>query len=577
MGSTENETDLIWQKLKSDSIRCERSMDKLYRKQTGCYFTALDLAYAMMKELVASFSAFEQQRLFEKTFFEPCVGTGNFVFAYLRLCREKQFSPAQNRELFDHIFACDINEAALKVYRENLTLVAREWFGVTLTAEYFAAHIGSGLVFNVDSSDVRYIPLEKIFDSSIVKNGFDIVVTNPPYKNLKAEHTHYQSEDQKARDRQKYIAIGKLASKHFLYAASGTLNLYKLFVEEIIERYLSTEGTCALLVPSSVLSDKSCAKLRTRMLEHTAIQSLRLISENSSYVAASQALCAMLLRKGGHTTGIRIDGSFTGDIGQGAYAPIADIIDEASGNAMLVLSGNAYRIRGLMRKHPTIKKLPYIHNLRGELDVTTNREAIVRMETPYRLLRGRHIRYYATIELPEKEYVAEPFVKSTAKRHYLMGDRLACQQIANMAKKRRIAFTLVPKNCVLANSCNFICVDENPDGIDLFFLMGILNSDLMDWYFRLTSSNNHINNYEIDNFPIPVSYPRKEEISRLVRQYLLDADEALLIKINSLVNEAYGVSETQEPAQAANHAIGESAPKSVFEDPQTVISALWGA
>ncbi len=549
MDRTVNTMDKIWKKLNVDSTSYEQSMDKLHRKQTGCYFTALDLTYVMMKELVACFPDHDQRVLYEKTFFEPCVGTGNFVYAYLRVCKEKEFSYEQYQKLLNNIYVCDINTAALEIYCQNLSLLAQEWFGVTLSPEYFDSHVGSGLLFDVDSPEIRYISLEEVFDSHIIKEGFDIVVTNPPYKNLKAERAHYQSDEQKAEDKQKYITIGKLANSYFTYSTSGTLNLYKLFVEEIIERYLSPTGICSLLIPSSILSDKSCSKLRTRILDTMDIQSLRLISESSSYVDASQALCAALMRKGQPTKRILVDGAFSGDIRQGASALIEDIIDESTGNAILVLSENEYRIRNLMRRHPTIKEISYIMNLRGELDITINKAAIVCTETPYRLLRGRHIGYYSMVDLPEKEYVTEQFVQNTAKQRYIGEYRLVCQQIVNMAKKRRIAFTLVPCDCVLANSCNFISVGKNQDDIDMFFLMGILNSELMDWYFKLTSSNNHINNYEIDNFPIPISYPGKVQLSQLVQQYLQDKDEDLLVRINALVNEAFGVSGMQEGSQ----------------------------
>ena len=575
MESTIEAIEMIWEKLNSDSRSYEQSMDKLHRKQTGCYFTALDLTYAMMTELVDSFPPSEQRVLFKKTFLEPCVGTGNFVYAYLRVCRERMFSCEQYQELLNHIYVCDINKGALDIYRENLTLIAREWFGVTLTSEYFNTHMGGGLLFDVDSANIRYTPIEEMFEGHIIKNGFDIVVTNPPYKNLKAERAHYQSDKQKADDKQKYVTIGDLAGKHFAYSTSGTLNLYKLFVEEIVERYLSPTGTCSLLIPASILSDKSCAKLRTRILKSADIRSLRLISENSNYVDASQALCAMLMQKGQHTKRILIDGAFSGDIRQGAYALIEDIIDESTGNAILVLSENEYRIRNLMRKHPTIKEIPYILNHRGELDITVNKQAIVCAETPYRLLRGRHIGYYATIELSEKEYVAEQFVQRTAKQKYIKDNRLVCQQVVNMAKKRRIAFALVPCNCVLANSCNFVSVENNQDGIDIYFLMGILNSELIDWYFKLTSSNNHINNYEIDNFPIPVSYPRKKELSQLVQQYLKGASEDLLIRINSLVNEAYGISGIQENIQIMFGSMDKPLKRTLFGDRQGIIHTFW--
>lgn len=538
----ERENDELWQYLSAESISFERSMDKLYRKQTGSYYTALDLAFAMMSELVEGLNSDFKKELFKKKFLEPCVGTGNFVFAYLKACKELNFSREEYRELLNNIYACDINSGALSIYKKNLTLAAKQWFNISLNDEYFNRHIGRGLLFNVVSEKIKYIPLSETFGETLAESKFDIVVTNPPYKNLKAERKHYDSEEQKNFDKNKYADIAKTANSHFSYSTSGTLNLYKLFVEEITERYLAENGVCSLLISSSILSDKSCAKLRTRILETCSVRSLRLIAENSSYIDASQSLCAMLFSKGSKTTRILVDSSFSGDLNQGSYAEIENIIDDTTGNAILVLSENEYRIRGIMRNHPIIKEIPYIANLRGELDITMNKTAIVDEATPYKLFRGRHVGYYKNVELPKSEYVTEGFVEKTAKQKYIKETRLVCQQIVNMAKKRRISFMLVPKNIVLANSCNFVYISKNNDGIDNYFLLGILNSELIDWYFKLTSSNNHINNYEIDNFPIPVSYGKKSELSKAVKEYIESPDEALLAKIDSMVYEAYGIS-----------------------------------
>ena len=577
MALLNNELDIIWQMLISDSENYEQSMDKLHRKQTGSYFTSLELTYSMMQELVMSLEPTTRNTLYSKTFLEPCVGTGNFVFAYLRVCKDLEFSKENYIELLNNIYVCDINKDAIAVYCKNLKTIAQTWFEISLSDEYFESHIGSGLLFDVDSDSIRYIPIEEVFDCETAKNRFDIVVTNPPYKNLKAERAHYQSDEQKNCDKQKYSTIGFLANQYFSYSTSGTLNLYKLFVEEITERYLSSTGVCSLLIPSSILSDKSCTKLRTRILEKCSIHSIRLISENSNYVDASQALCAILLHKGKNTSRIIIDNSFNGDISQGAYTTTENIIDDTTGNAILVLTENEYHIRSLMRKHPIIKDITYILNLRGELDITLNKQSILAKETNYKLYRGRHVGYFKTVELPEKEYVAEEFVKSTPKQPYIKQHRLVCQQIVNMGKKRRISFTIVPPDSVLANSCNFISIMPNQNEVDIFFLMGVLNSELIDWYFKLTSSNNHINNYEIDNFPIPVTYENKAEISSLVQLFLKYEDEKVLVKINELVCEAYGITKDSENNIVYVSDEKNCAENSVFESHEAVINGFYRA
>lgn len=531
----------LWEKISQDSNRFEQSMDSLHRKQTGSYYTALDLTLTMMQELVDSLDDTVRKKLYSKTFFEPCVGTGNFVFAYLRVCKELAFSEEENRQLINNIYACDINSDALSIYKANLKQFIAESFNIELPEEYFVTHIGSGLVFDVAAEEIKYTSIPDVFPPEIIKDGFDIVVTNPPYKNLKAQRGHYQTQAQYELDKSKYDSIGKLSNKYFVYSVAGTINLYKLFVEEITERYLAPDGVCSLLIPASILSDKTCSKLRTRIIETCGIKSLRLISENSNYVDASQALCAMLFHKGKATEDIFIDGSFSGNTSGGTTMNINDIVDQNTGNAILVLTENELNIRKKMKEFPTIKNIAYIDNLRGELDLTLNKKHISTEPTPYKLLRGRHIGYYQIIDLPDIEFVDPVFVKSTAKQKYIFEQRLICQQIVNMAKKRRISFTLAPENSVLGNSCNFLSLKANDDDVDVFFLLGILNSSLIDWYFKLTSSNNHINNYEIDNFPIPVNSSNKREISDTVRQYLDTRDESLLDQIDIMVYKAYKI------------------------------------
>ena len=76
--------------------------------------------------------------------------------------------------------------------------------------------------------------------------------------------------------------------------------------------------------------------------------------------------------------------------------------------------------------------------------------------------------------------------------------RLICQQISNAASARRLLFCYCAPNDILGNSCNYISAEANI----LARLNIILNSPLLNWRFRITSSNNHINNYELDELPI---------------------------------------------------------------------------
>lgn len=531
----------LWQNLSDSSVEFEKSMEPLSRKRTGSYYTSMELTDIMMNDLINSMDGAFLEDISNKRFLEPCVGTGNFVFAYLKHCSGLGLSNSQAKNLLDNIYVCDINTDALSLYKKNLVRYVYNLFGLKLDDSYFSEHIGSGLLFDVNQEDMKYIPIEEIFSRDVIKDGFDIVVTNPPYKNLKAERSQYSTEEAYDMDRHKYFSIAKNAKEQFKLSISGTLNLYKLFVEEILTKYSSENGFCSLLIPSSILSDKSCSTLRSHMINNSAIRSIRLFPETSAYIDASQSVCSILLRKGSATTKLEVHSISDSSTQRTSMIDIKDVADEKTNNSILVLNKREYTIRRQMMQHPVIKDIPYIKNLRGELDITLNKRYITKTKTPYGLLRGRNISYYKTVNLDSTEYVFQDFYEQSAKKIYVDKPRLICQQIVNMAKKRRVTFALVPENVVLANSCNFISLSENSDDVDLYFLLGILNSSLIDWFFKLTSSNNHINNYEIDNFPIPIKATNKEGISKYVKEYIETENDELIPIINSMVNKAYGI------------------------------------
>lgn len=87
----------------------------------------------------------------------------------------------------------------------------------------------------------------------------------------------------------------------------------------------------------------------------------------------------------------------------------------------------------------------------------------------------------------------DDFIKNDFKRK-----RLICQQISNAGQNKRLKFVFSDETDILGNSCNYISADENT----LKKLYLLLNSNILNWRFKITSSNNHINNYELDELPI---------------------------------------------------------------------------
>lgn len=532
-----NENNL-WASLSKRSEFVEQSIDQLRRKRTGSYYTDLILTDVMMQDLVNELIK-SGKSLINCKFLEPCVGVGNFVFSYIKAVKNLGISNEQASILLDNIFVCDINQEALDSYKESLGKLALEYFNINLSDEYFKEHIGRGLLFDVTKETFEYTPLEDVFKFKSGDSKFDIVVTNPPYKNLKAEKSHYSDSLEYEIDKEKYLSIKNFVKKNYYYASDGNLNLYKIFMEEILEKYSKNDAFISLLVPSTILSDKTSSKLRTRILNNSKLVSVKVIKEGSNFIDAQQSLAAVLIQKGSKSDIITLFSNFVDYPESYEKVDIVDILNDSTGNAIFAVSREEYKILKKLRKFPTIKELDYIVNYRGELDLTLNKSAIIEDESKFQLLRGRNLSKYFLLEDNGLDYVDELFVNQSAKRQYVLDNRIACQQISNMNNDIRVKFSFVPRNYVLGNSCNFISILDNDNKIDIFAILGILNSKLINWFFKLTSSNNHVNNYEIDTFPIPINALELEKISELVQEYLITKDNKLAEKVEELVNQAY--------------------------------------
>lgn len=524
-----------------DSKKFENQLNAVYRKSTGSYYTSIVLAKDMVDDLLLKT---EVNHLENKRFLEPCVGSGVFVFAYLSALLEKGFSINQMQKVISNLYCSDVNLGALKFFETKLSDYCNKILGVNLDEDYFTEHLSTGLLYDLTQKDINYIDIFHTFPK--IKEKFDIVITNPPYKNLKAESNKYKNEKQLKDDKNTYSFITKDAKKHFKYSLSGTQNLYKLFVEDIIATYTNENALISLLIPNTLLSDKSCQSLRDYILQNHKIHIVKQIPENNPYVDAKQSLCTMLIQKGERTQHFDLVKNIFEKNQEKVPVDANSLSLYTSNRNISAITGDDYDLLRQLKKYPSIKDLNFIHNMRGELDLSLNKEYISNQKTDFKLLRGRNIGYYSLKETNLSDYIAPAFYAKTQKSAFISKPRLACQQISNMNKKRRIVFAYVSENYILGNSCNFISVTENNVGIDLYNLLGILNSSLINWFFKLTSSNNHVSNHEINNFPIPINSKKLNEISRLIKEYFITKNEDILAIVDKLVYEAYNLKKQEK-------------------------------
>ena len=145
----------------------------------------------------------------------------------------------------------------------------------------------------------------------------------------------------------------------------------------------------------------------------------------------------------------------------------------------------------------------------------------------------------------EVYYLERKFQNFSAKRaNEIQNPRIVLQRITGVDSKIRIIATY-SENCYLcANSTNYIVPDRN---VDSLYLLGVLNSKLINFFVKQTSTNTNITSKVIASFPVIISNKEVEAtISKFVADILYAKQKGhdtstLESEIDHLVYRLYGL------------------------------------
>ena len=514
------------------------------RKHFGIYYTDYSIARLIAKE---SLSESKNKDLLGLSFYEPCSGTGIFVIAYIDevLGRIGNLNSKVFQKFIDQIYFSDIDSEAIDLLIKLLPFYIKSKYGISIkinSKNYFKGDV----LFSNFNGVIKKISPKDIFK---VTGGFDVVLTNPPYKLLKANGNKYKDElnsNQHALDIKSVLNF--IRTNNVYKFNQGTLNYYKIFLEEILENYTHQSSKVGAIIPITLLNDKQSELLRKRIINKYKLFKIYIIPEkNEFFPDISQAFCFFALDKKEPGNIIRINPKVVSqnDFANEGVEVNIDHIEKISETAPIVIESEiGWKILQKLNAFPKLRSLASVCNARGELDLTLDKGFITKQRTSLPLLRGNNISEFS-YTLGEF-FTDEKFMKKTAEKNkYISRERLVCQQISNIHLEKRLKFTKIPENIVLGNSCNFLTFDESLFGnseVGLDYLLGILNSMLLNWRFKITNSNNHISNYELAELPIVIpSIVDRNEIERLVSLIKNTNDKENVYKLNAKVFELYGL------------------------------------
>lgn len=503
--------------LKSSKVR-SKSKEQLI--ELGAVYTQTHIAKSIVDDTFANLSI----PLKNAKILDFACGTGRFYENVIPHFEDMRMAVLSN------VYAIDIDNNAL-----NITRLKALSFIDTISEEEcltLCNHIVLKDGFRKNNSffpEPLHISSEDL--DGLTEAGFDAIVSNPPYLVLKPNKSKagIGGSDKIQEQVTYYRTCG-----FYQYSIEGMLNLYQLAIERMLQM-LKPGGELGIICPSTLFGDVSTKKLRKHLLLRNNVRSIRFFAEKIPlFENVNQATNIFILQKGGTTSDISI--SEEEDVFELNISLVKELFHENL--EIPTIKSLEWDILRKLSSLKKLKQIPSIRNRRGELDLSLCKEFVTSTQTPYRLVRGNMIGESEVKDI-NGEFVLESFIPTRSKDYRTFDfnrKRLICQQISNGGLRRRLKFIYCASSDVLGNSCNYISSDEET----LAKLYLILNSSVLNWRFKITSSNNHINNYELDELPIidlnkvdaSFSYSSQEELDEYIGTlYGLSKAERKLIAI----------------------------------------------
>lgn len=461
------------------------------------------------------------------------VATGRQVYLTAKLRREL---------LTNNIFGVDIDEQAVEVTRFSLSMKALEGVSreivqsernlyrqqilpdLSKNIQVGNSLIGTDLSQNVPKADrlaSRIFDWAQAFPAVMKRGGFDVVIGNPPYDVLEKE----RGQASWPHDVLQVYLTENAALKP---ALGRKKNLFRLFVVKALG-LLREDGHYGMIVPLSLLADISTAGTRQYLFENTKgfeadcfpqkDNAARRVFRDAK-LSTVVFVCQKHTRKDDDRLPRLIVRTYPWDSFEDPcksadinYSDLA-LLDPKKLPVPLVDQG-AWTLCAKIHRMPGVVRLGTVDAYkvrRGEINQTNFRRFISTDATQARLLKGSEVAPYRLQEPKqgEREWFHRHAFKAAVKTKAYDNavaladvERIATQRITGVDDSRRLTALIMKPSAHFADSTNAVL----SRGGDLHYLLGLINSELWQWRFRLTSTNNNVQTNELESMPFRVVDP----------------------------------------------------------------------
>ena len=331
------------------------------------------------------------------------------------------------------------------------------------------------------------------------KKGFDVVIANPPYD-------VYQG------NRKNEIEVIK---KYPIYdkSSGGKLNSYKLFLAKSIELQ-KPQGLLCEIFQNSFLADRSATKIRKYFIENQRILRIDSFPERDDtkrrvFEDVKMSVCILFnknTKDNEYSFQLNIWKDKFMDFSKSIILNNFDVLNfDLENSTIPSINQNEIEILKKVSHHKRLKRFAKCYE--GEINLTFHKEYLKKEKTGNsKMIKGAAVQKWLIKEkmsqgeieyLDHTSYLKE---KQGKKSQHFKVKRIVMQGITGVDEKYRLKMTIIEPKIFCGNSVNYILIKDN--NITYKYLLALLNSHLMNWYFKVFSTNSNVNGYEVDEFPV---------------------------------------------------------------------------
>jgi hypothetical protein len=340
--------------------------------------------------------------------------------------------------------------------------------------------------------------------------GFDVVLGNPPYDVLAEKELKTDLTDLLGFFRQHPV---------FEPALGGKVNLYKLFICRGVE-LLRPGGRLGYIVPMALLGDQQAAGVRQFLLNRTALATVDAFPQKDDpksrvFADAKLSTCVFITARteAGCEFRVRVHPgrSIERDSPGLVIRPSAVTRYDPENQPIVACSQEDWDLAVKIMSGGRMRRLgEFCTAYQGEVNETTDGKKGNISTSPADgplILRGANVCLYAlrqasqgqAIYLRQARYLQGK--RSSAKAYHFRQNRAAFQRNAPQNNFRRLIACFIPAGHFCCDTVSYF--PESESRLPLPLLIALFNSKLLDWYFRLGSTNSKVNDYQVRNLPVP--------------------------------------------------------------------------